>query len=286
MGWCGSILTAIVALFALAMPPQAVGQGIAPGYVATSPMLPIIYAMPVGSWAKVNQNVFQSVWTPEDLRPLTLGLISDPGHLISAWSGFAWDANRGDLMIFGGGHANYSGNDIYRWRSSTLMWERASLPSEVTLVSAPLLFNAIDGPNAAPIAAHTYQNNVFLPIADRFMTWGGASYNVGGAFTMPDENNPGQFRLTGPYLFDPAKADANKVGGTTGSHVQRVAPYPNILGAGMWENRDIYKNVAPGSPKPGTFVNGCVTYAKEGGHDVVYVSAGLEGQTQPQGRQR
>ena len=86
---CASILTSFVFFLALVTAPFALAQGVAPGYVATSPILPIVYAMPEGSWAKVNQNAFQSVWTPADLRPLTLGQISGPDKLISAWSGFA-----------------------------------------------------------------------------------------------------------------------------------------------------------------------------------------------------
>jgi hypothetical protein len=78
--------------------------------------------------------------------------------------------------------------------------------------------------------------------------------------------------LTGPYLFDPNRADGNKVGGTTGSHVKRVAPHPEIVGGQMWENRDIHKWLA-GQPLPGTHVNGCTGYANEGGRDVVYVAS-------------
>ena len=57
-------------------------------------------------------------------------------------------------------------------------------------------------------------------------------------------------RTTGPYLFDPSKADGSKVGGTTGSHVTRVAPHPEIVGGNMWENRDWPKNLA-GQQMPG-----------------------------------
>ena len=44
--------------------------------------------------------------------------VGHPGtrRIILAWSGFTWDPNRGDLLLYGGGHANYSGNDVYRWR--------------------------------------------------------------------------------------------------------------------------------------------------------------------------
>src|SRR3546814_4381105 len=64
--------------------------------------------------------------------------------VVGAWSSMAWDSARGDLIFWGGGHANYPGNEIYLWHSSTLEWERASLPSEVVKV-ADARFEAIDG---------------------------------------------------------------------------------------------------------------------------------------------
>ena len=176
------------------------------------------------------------------------------------------------MILFGGGHANYPGNDVYRWHSSNLLWERASLPSEIK--TDPLLGQiAIDGVDNAPISSHTYDNNMFLPVVDRFLTWGGAAYDNGGPFIRPLESNPTtQTRLTGPYLFDPNRADGNKVGGTTGSHVQRVAPHPEIVGGQMWQNRDIHRWLA-GQPLPGTHIHGCTGNATEGGLDVVYVAS-------------
>src|SRR3546814_11632322 len=90
----------------------------------------------------------------------------------------AWDSARGDLIFWGGGHANYPGNEIYLWHSSTLEWERASLPSEVVKV-ADARFEAIDGYLNAPTSSHTYDNSEYLPIVDRFMVTGGAAYNPG-----------------------------------------------------------------------------------------------------------
>ncbi|HEY9102155.1 Ig-like domain-containing protein, partial [Chitinimonas sp.] len=224
-------------------------------------------AVPEGGWVKVNLNLYSDVWTPADLRPLYGSSNPTPFTIINAWSGFAWDPNRGDLIIYGGGHANSPGNDVYRWHGATQLWERASLPSEV--IYNPLGFHqTIDGPFNSPIAAHTYDNNSYLPIADRFLVFGGASFNTGGPYMVEDP--AGSARKTGPYFFDPNRADPNKVGGLTGSHVQRVAPHPEIVGGQMWSNRDIF-NRYPAASMPGSFVNGVSGYKQENGHDVVYI---------------
>lgn len=223
---------------------------------------------PEGSWIKVNQNNFQDVWTPAELRPLRSSSNPAPYAILGPWSSFTWDTNRGDLLLYGGGHGNYAGNDVYRWRGSTGLWERASLPSENTIVNK-LHYIPIDSAMNAPQSAHTYDNTIFLPNLDRMLTFGGASTNSGNHYYL--QTGPTTVRRTGPYLFDPARADGNKVGGTTGSHVQRVAPHPEIVGGEMWMNRDLF-----GRPvvTPGNFVHGTTGYAIEDGRDVVYVSAG------------
>lgn len=245
-----------------------------PASASVGALLSVLTAMPEGSWAQASLNRYADVWTPEELRPLDVNGMgaTPPSKIIAAWSGFAWDSNRGDLILYGGGHANHPGNDVYRWHASTRQWERAALPSEITR-DASGNFTAIDGPDNAPAAAHTYDNNIFLPGVDRFLTFGGAAYNNGGAYRRATTS--GQSRNTGPYLWDPAKGDPNKVGGTTGSHVKRVSPHTEIVGGQMWQNRDMALNLAGNPSLPAWHLEGCTGYANEGGVDVVYVGARL-----------
>ena len=200
-------------------------------------ILGLLESLPEGNWLKANTNLFSDVWTPPHLRSLNLQSNETPAKIIEAWSSFAWDSNRADLIIYGGGHANYSGNDVYRWRTSTRRWERASLPSEIMQDDGGT-WMAIDGPDNAPASAHTYDNTVFLKNLDKYLTFGGAAYNHGGGYRRLTAKST--YRSTGPYLFDPSRADADKVGGTTGSHVQREGLGAGIIGGEMWENRDMY----------------------------------------------
>ncbi|NRF66516.1 DNRLRE domain-containing protein [Aquincola sp. S2] len=234
-----------------------------------SGVLGVIAAMPEGAWAKLNLNDYSSVWTPAALRPLYVQSNPDPSKIILAWSSFGWDSNRAALILYGGGHANYRGNDVYMWRASTRMWERASLPSEMVenALGHP---NAIDGVANAPASAHTYDNTIFLPLLDRLLVPGGAADKNGGHFLTVGAN--GAARNTGPYLFDPSRAHPDKVGGTTGSHVKRVAPYPQIVGGNMWSNREAWLNAnANSTPPTEVLSNGCTGYAVENGRDVVYL---------------
>lgn len=222
----------------------------------------IVRTMPEGEWKKVNLNEFSSAWPPLDLRP---GYYGNPAAIIRAWSSFAWDSKRGNLILYGGGHANYSGNDVYFWRGSTRKWERASLPSAIRQDSVGH-WHAVDGPYNAPASAHTYDNSIYLPIIDRFLTLGGAAFNNGWNYVLED----GAGR-TGPYLFDPNRADPMKVGGTTGSHIQRGGAHPEVVGGRMWQNRDAFRNGRLVMPSGYSFINACTAYAQENGKDVVYI---------------
>lgn len=213
-------------------------------------------AIPENTWVRLNLNHFQDVWTPRDNRADGGNRI--PDAVVGAWSSMAWDSKRGDLIFWGGGHANYPGNEVYRWHSATLEWERASLPSEVVEV-ANSRFEAVDGYMNAPTSSHTYDNSEYLPIVDRFMILGGAAFNTGSALVRTDNT------LTGPYFWDPSKGDADKVGGTTGSQAN-PDEFPDVVGGEMWENRD---NLGVSGFK-GNLVNGTTAYAEENGKDVIY----------------
>jgi hypothetical protein len=222
---------------------------------------------PEGSWLKVNVNRYEEVWTPTAQRAQVDGVpIGTPRKIIAAWSSMAWDSNRNQLIIWGGGHANYAGNEVYRFDAADLRWHRASLPSAVHAPFEDRRFFAVDGAMNAPISSHTYDNQEFLPLVDRFITFGGASYNTGAQFLLDD----GVTR-TGPYLWDPSRAGADTVGGTTGSHVNPDV-FPDVTGGRMWMNRDAASVNGIGASRPDSFVNGTSAIALEQGSESLLVS--------------
>lgn len=253
VGWCGVAST----LLLLA----------GPAAMAQTDLLGLVRAAPPASWLRVNQNTFESVWTPPALRNSWALQGTETQRIIGAWSSFAWDSRRSSLVIYGGGHANYSGNDVYTFDGHTLRWSRSSLPSRVvpTPIGDGYTYGyAADGAFQAPAAAHTYDNTVYLRLADRVLTFGGAAWNTGSSYMKAGSG--GGHLPTGPYLFDPARAHPDRVGGSTGSGVDPTTP-----GGQMWQNRDAMAD-EPGIRKPRNFVNGFSDVAVIDGHDVVYVA--------------
>jgi hypothetical protein len=233
---------------------------------AGNALLTALQAAPAGSWLRVNVNRFEDVWTPFDQRATTPSYMN-PAKVIYAWSSMAWDSRRDRLVFWGGGHANYSGNEVYTFDVGSARWRRESLPSEVWEPLGDSQFFAVDGPRNAPTSSHTYDNQEYLPRLDRFITFGGAKFNGKQKFVLEDG-----VTLTGPYLWDPNRAGANSVGGTNGSQV-RPNTYPSVTGAQMWDDRDTMRNRGIGSVRPSAdWVNGTSSYVRNGEHDAVLIT--------------
>lgn len=216
----------------------------------------LLNATPEGGWVQVNTSTWRSAW------PTGADVVPNAGNsvvgVVAAWSGVAWDSANDNLLLWGGGHANYSGNEMYVWNAGTGVWGRGSVPSRIDAS-----YFIVD--NAAPQSAHTYDNNIYLPVNNMFATFGGAIYNSGGNFQT---NINGNVQRAGPWLWDPTLADPDKVGGTTGSGYNTAR-----LGGNMWTNRASSLT----GPQAPNWVEETTAYRNEGGKDVVYITGDSQG---------
>ena len=240
---------------------------IAFAYPVDSPLVAMVEAQEAGTWMRVNQNEFRNVWTPTAQRSSPGA--GSPRYVISAWSGGGYDSNTGDFYVWGGDNGTYSGNEVYRWTASTLSWERLSLPSAITYsytATGKKHWHTVDGTDHSPISGETFDNVVYLPGIKRLAVMGGNAYPGAGKQYMREDG----VTRAGPFFFDPAKADANKVGGLTGSHVNPTL-FPDVLGGNMWENRQTIQTSA-GIVGP-RFMQGGVSAATTiDGKDVAFVA--------------
>jgi len=218
-------------------------------FANATPLTDALNEMPPNSWRRLNLNQFQDVWTPPAQRPTT----ASPGTNISAWSGAAWDSRRKHLLVWGGDIGDEQGNEVYLFDTTSGLWKRGSLPSQITTVNG--ITQTVDGHMNSPVSGESWDNVIYLPRVDRMAVIGVSREGI--TFRRPD-GTP-----TGPYFWDPARADPSRVSGITGSH---VAPelFPGVLGGEMWQNRDNF----PGNIYRGQ--SGVTGYSNEGGHDVVY----------------
>lgn len=116
-----------------------------------------------GSWRELSGSTMNSQWPTYDGG----GASCIAGHTIGtngptslyANGGLAYDSLRNELFAFGGGHANYSGNETYAFKRSTGLWERRSSPSAA--VASDSEFDP--KPDGQPNSRHTGNTMVFIP---------------------------------------------------------------------------------------------------------------------------
>lgn len=171
----------------------------------------LLNAAEPNTWVQANVNSFlDTVVSPSDLP---VGGLGNSAAVVYAWSSFAWDDENGNLLLWGGGHANYEGNELYIWNGSSGNWGLGSLPSYVLQSDSSLVIPSKDGPQSA----HTYQNNCYLPNNKAFHTFQGAAAPSGGPMEEIVTYSPHVTRRVGSWSFDLSKADPNKVGGADGT---------------------------------------------------------------------
>ena len=197
-----------------------------PGQASSGVIEDALNGMSANSWQKLNINSFQSVLTPLAQRPTT----ASPSSNISAWSGAAWDRGRSNLYIWGGDDytGGDEGNEVYIFSGKTGLWSRGSLPSQVTSTNG--IEHTVDGVMNAPLSGESWDNVVYLNNVNRMAVIGVSKEGI--TWHDPSTGLP-----TGPYFWDPAKADPNKVSGLTGSQVNPGA-FPDVVGGQMWQNRN------------------------------------------------
>jgi len=103
-------------------------------------------------------------------------------NVIAAWSGGIADQGRNRLVVWGGGHNDYYGNELYALDLNSLSMTRLNDPSPLYPGPPPLPCNTTM-PDGKPNARHTYGGLSYIAHADRMYEFGGivACTNGGGS---------------------------------------------------------------------------------------------------------
>jgi hypothetical protein len=102
-------------------------------------------------------------------------------NIIAAWSGGIADQSRNRLIIWGGGHNDYYGNELYALDLNQLSMNRLNDPSPLYPGPPPLPCKT-SLPDGKPNTRHTYGGLSYIAHADRMYVFGGivACTNGGG----------------------------------------------------------------------------------------------------------
>lgn len=117
-----------------------------------------------------------------DVYPTNPG--GNQAAIISAWSGACVDTSRKDLLVWGGGHADYTGNEVYAFNFDSgsgnyLTWRRKTFPS------TPLNNDAEQNADGSPASRHTYSGLNYHPSRDTMVVAaGGFLAGAGGVRSL------------------------------------------------------------------------------------------------------
>ena len=134
-------------------------------------------------------------------------------NVVIAWSGGTLDTKRNRLVIFGGGHGDYRGNELYGLDLNTFTMERLTDPSTAKEIADDICEDKL--PDGTPSSRHSYGGLAYIAHADRLFVYGGSKGCGSGGFgndtwtfdfntntwhyMQPSGDNPGRALVASAY---------------------------------------------------------------------------------------
>jgi hypothetical protein len=129
--------------------------------------------IPPGTWLEVTNSHL-----PVYNGPLANAIHGNTGpvSIMDAWNGAALDTVNDRLIVFGGGHQDYYGNEVYAFSLSQRTWSQLSLPSDPGGTCNPSTNGCLGPtlPDGQPTAVHTYDTPNFIPALNAVFSMAGA----------------------------------------------------------------------------------------------------------------
>jgi len=143
-----------------------------------------VAALPGGTWCRVSNSRLEDVekspqewadWNGSSSASYESYQRITGIRGILAFSGGAYDSRRDRLLISGGGHNDYGGNEIMAFSLQTLSWERLTDPT-----AFPNRDPSSVNDDGTPISRHTYKSVEYISSTDTLFLLGGAPDSSSG----------------------------------------------------------------------------------------------------------
>lgn len=127
-------------------------------------------------WYQIPNSTIDAVCAGTHGYPQVLG--QEGCKAIESWSGGSFDSTRNRLIVWGGGHDAYYGNELYAVNVDTLTTTRLNNPG------LPLALDTCCTANGTqPASRHTYDGIEYMPNVDRLFVFGGSPASSQGLIT-------------------------------------------------------------------------------------------------------
>jgi hypothetical protein len=156
-------------------------------------------------WRELPNTALQSACPANNFGGINYLFTSYCRYVVDAWNGGVADTKRNRMIIWGGGHSDYSGNEVYALNlGDTPTLTRIVDPSPLATSGCPDA-----GPDGAPVSRHTYNGLAYLPQQDRMFSFDGIKAPCGNmsgrTWTLDFSNASPQWRAMDPVNgFNPA----------------------------------------------------------------------------------
>ena len=146
--------------------------------IALAPAFCLAGGLPDGlGWHELPNTQIRPLCPADELYP---GISGNTGcdSVIIAWGGAAFDVEGNRLLITGGGHGDYAGNEVYELDLDTRVMRRINAPSY------PLRDGCEAGNNSTyadgrPVSRHTYNHLAYIEDQDLLFLFGGSRWQCG-----------------------------------------------------------------------------------------------------------
>lgn len=133
------------------------------------------------------------------------GTTSEGCSAITAdWNSAAFDTTANRMLIWGGGHNGYAGNEVYSLNLDNLIMSMLTTPTANPVPEAD------PQPDGKPNSVHTYDALVYLPNVNRFWKFAGSLFQSGNltfsTFALNLSNLTWEQKVNGTALFDGSRA--------------------------------------------------------------------------------
>ena len=131
-----------------------VGLCIVSANTIASPFDDFLATVGVHEWKAIPNSNMDAV-APDPLPPGN----AQPGGVMTKWSGGTYDFGRDRLLVWGGGHKGYAGNEIYAFDVNNMKWVRLTDPTP----NSQLIDTSSAYADGNPSARHTYDGLAYIP---------------------------------------------------------------------------------------------------------------------------
>ncbi len=139
----------------LAIPGSSLAQGIPSGT----------------GWYQIPNTRLRSVCPPNNFGGSGYDFTGQCWSVTAAWNSAVLDTRRNRLIVWGGGHADYLGNEIYALNLNSLTMQRLNDPALPPVTSG---CSETQAGGAQPNARHTYDGIAYMENVDRMFVFGGS----------------------------------------------------------------------------------------------------------------